>query len=347
MDIEQKRSAVIALFLAGKRQKDIVRELSTIPVCRSFVHRTVKRYLETGSTKKRHGGGRQATVVTPAMVKIVKKRLKRNPRRSATKLAKDLNISDRSLRRILKDKLQTKPYKIQKVQDLSMRQKQERVKRAKALLQRAAEGRLENIVFTDEKLFTVEQFVNKQNDRVWLPARSRTHADVLTATRRQKSASVMVWAGITRDGRTPLVFVPEGVKINQNTYRELVLQNVVEPWARHHFGSRGWVFQQDSAPAHKAKKTQLWIAEHFPGFISSSEWPASSPDLNPMDFAVWSMLEAEVCSKKHESLEALKRHLTAAWDKIPQEHLRASYDAFLDRLRRVVKLKGEQVELYQ
>lgn len=237
MDIEQKRSAVIALFLAGKPQKDIVRELSTIPVCRSFVHRTVKRYLETGSTKKRYGGGRQATVVTPAMVKIVKKRLKRNPRRSATKLAKDLNISDRSLRRILKDKLQTKPYKIQKVQDLSMRQKQERVKRAKALLQRAAEGRLENIVFTDEKLFTVEQFVNKQNDRVWLPERSRTHADVLTATRRQKSASVMVWAGITRDGRTPLVFVPEGVKINQNTYRELVLQNVVEPWARRTVGS--------------------------------------------------------------------------------------------------------------
>lgn len=267
MDIEQKRSAVIALFLAGKCQKDIVRELSAIPVCRSFVHRTVKRYLETGSTKKRYGGGRQATVVTPAMVKIVKKRLKRNPRRSATKLAKDLNISDRSLRRILKDKLQTKPYKIQKVQDLSMRQKQERVKRAKALLKRAAEGRLENIVFTDEKLFTVAQFVNKQNDRVWLPERSRTHADVLTATRRQKPASVMVWAGITRDGRTPLVFVPEGVKINQNTYRELVLQNVVESWARRHFGSRGWVFQQDSAPAHKAKKPNFGLQSIFQGSL--------------------------------------------------------------------------------
>ncbi|XP_021694325.1 uncharacterized protein LOC110674337 [Aedes aegypti] len=165
------------------------------------------------------------------MVKIVKKRLERNPRRSATKLAKDLNISDRSIRRILKDKLQTKPYKIQKIQDLSVKQKQERVKRAKSLLKKAAEGEFENILFTDEKLFTVQQFVNKQNHRVWLPKRSRTRADVLTATRRQKPASVMVWAGITRDGRTPLVFVSEGVKINQNTYRELVLQNVVDPVA--------------------------------------------------------------------------------------------------------------------
>ena len=52
-----------------------------------------------------------------------------------------------------------------------------------------------------------------------------------------------------------------------------------------------------------------------------------------MDFAVWSMLEAEACSKKHEGMEVLKRHLAAF------------YDAFLDGLRRVVKLKGEQVEL--
>ncbi|XP_021694327.1 uncharacterized protein LOC110674340 [Aedes aegypti] len=205
MDLEEKRSAVIALLRAGKRQKDIVRELSDLRVCRSFVYSTVKRNLETGSTKKRYGGGRRATVVTPAMVKIVKKRLERNPRRSATKLAEDFNISDR------------------------MKQKQERLRRAKSLLKRAAEGKLENILFTDEKLFTVQQFVNKQNDRVWLPERSRTRADVLTATRRQKPASVMVWARITRDGRTPLVFVSEGVKINQNTYRELVLQNVVEP----------------------------------------------------------------------------------------------------------------------
>nr|XP_029728541.1 uncharacterized protein LOC115266450 [Aedes albopictus] len=124
MDLEEKRSAVIALFRAGKRQKDIVRELE------------------------------------------------RNPRRSATKLTEDLNKSDRRVGWILKDKLQTKPYKIQKIQDLSLKQKQERVKRAKSLLKRAAEGKLENI-------FTVQQFVNKQND-------------VLTATRRQKPESVVV-----------------------------------------------------------------------------------------------------------------------------------------------------------
>lgn len=76
---------------------------------------------------------------------------------------------NRSIRRILKDEFHTKPYKIQKVQELSVRQRQERVKRAKAVQKRAMEGRLENIVFTDEKLFTVQQFVKEQNDRVRLP----------------------------------------------------------------------------------------------------------------------------------------------------------------------------------
>ena len=73
--------------------------------------------------QKRYGGGRRATVVTSTMGMIVKRRLKRNPRRSATKLADDLNVSDRSLHRILKDKLQTKPYKVQKVQDYLVKQK--------------------------------------------------------------------------------------------------------------------------------------------------------------------------------------------------------------------------------
>ena len=46
--------------------------------------------------------------------------------------------------------------------------------------------------------------------------------------RLQKPLSVIVWAGISASGRTPLVFVPSGVKINASTYRELILEPVVK-----------------------------------------------------------------------------------------------------------------------
>lgn len=176
------------------------------------------------------------------MVKKVRKRLKRNPRRSANKMAKDLKISDRSVRRILENKLKTNPYKIQKVHQLTNEQKKLRVKKAKELKRRAASGHLENIVFSDEKVFTVQQVLNKQNDRVWLVERSFKDFEHLTATRTQKPASVMVWAGITRNGRTPLIFLPKSVKIDQKHYRELILEGCLKPWAQKHFKSELWTF---------------------------------------------------------------------------------------------------------
>ena len=60
--------------------------------------------------------------------------------------------------------------------------------------------------------------MNKQNDRVWLTDRSEDNIEHLRAYRKQKPASVMVWAGITENGRNTLVFVPEGVKIDQKVY---------------------------------------------------------------------------------------------------------------------------------
>jgi hypothetical protein len=39
--------------------------------------------------------------------------------------------------------------------------------RNKALLRRAATQDFDRIVFSDEKIFTVEQHLNPQNDRIW------------------------------------------------------------------------------------------------------------------------------------------------------------------------------------
>ena len=61
---------------------------------------------------------------------------------------------------------------IQKVQDLSDAQKTIRLVRAKELLRSAESGELPNLVFFDKKPFVIQQFVNKQKDRDYLPKRS-------------------------------------------------------------------------------------------------------------------------------------------------------------------------------
>jgi hypothetical protein len=68
-----------------------------------------------------------------------------------------------------------------------------------------------------------------------------------------------------------------------------------------------WTFQQNGAPGHKAIGTQNFIHANCPDFIlvdthwrnNDGEWPPNSPDLNPLDYSVWSILEEKACAKPH------------------------------------------------
>lgn len=186
--MEIKRNGVIGLFLAGKSQQAIVRELQHLNVNRKFVYRTIKRYNDTGSIKKRYGGGVQRTATSPDMVRKVKQILQRNPCQSATQMAKELNISSRSIQRILKDDLHVKPYKKEELQDLTDDHKKVRLGKVKELKRQHAADESPNRIFSDEKVSTVQTHANKHNEQGLMGGshESSTHR---TITRRQATLS--------------------------------------------------------------------------------------------------------------------------------------------------------------
>jgi len=55
----------------------------------------------------------------------------------------------------------------------------------------------------------------------------------------------------------------------------------------------------------------------FPGFITVEYWPLGSMNLNPLDYKLWTILEA--CAKSHHNLESLKKALVKAAREIPME----------------------------
>jgi len=110
------------------------------------------------------------------------------------------------------------------------------------------------------------------------------------------------------------------------------------------FNGQEWVFQQDSAPAHKAKTTQVWLRRNLLAFISAENWPLGGPDLNPLDCKLWAVLKDKACQKHHNNLESLERSLIKAVAEIPLETVRAVTAEWLERLKACVEAEGGHFE---
>jgi len=131
------------------------------------------------------------------------------------------------------------------------------------------------------------------------------------------------------------------VKTGARVYQDDVLQGVVKPLNTTLFNGQKWVFQQDSAPARKAKMTWEWLRRHVPAFISAEDWPAGSPDLNPLDYK---LLEDMACQKHHNNLDSLKRSLVKAAAEFPLETVRAVIEEWPEHLKACVGVEGGHFE---
>jgi inhibitor of nuclear factor kappa-B kinase subunit alpha len=110
------------------------------------------------------------------------------------------------------------------------------------------------------------------------------------------------------------------------------------------FSGQEWVFQQDSAPAHKAKMTREWLQRNLLALISAENWPSGSPDLNPLDCKLWAVLKDVACLKHHNNLESLRRSLVKAAAEIPLETAHAVTAEWLEHLKACVEAEGGHFE---
>ena len=156
----------------------------------------------------------------------------------------------------------------------------------------------------------------------------------------------MVWAAVTETGRSPLLFVTSGVKLNSQHFIADILEDCLLPWAKSTSkelpGSCNRTLrvpatglcaslQQDSAPSHASKITQSWIQKKIPSYASKEVWPAWSPDLNSLTFPIRSVLETKTCFSPHPTVEAHKAKLVKEWVAISQKTIHAACALFSAR----------------
>lgn len=208
-----ERAGIIQLHLSGKRQCEIFKLLQKSKVSRQTISYTIKRYIETGSIQDRKRSGRPRSVRTPRMVKALKERIRRNPRRSQKKLAIQMKVSRGTLKNALKEDLGVRAMRRGTFHMMTQQQQKNRVTRCRALLRWHAGESHRRILFTDEKIFTVEENFKRQNDRIYAKRKSDIPLTRRKSRRAHHPASVMVWLGVSWVGKAELYFVPQGVKV--------------------------------------------------------------------------------------------------------------------------------------
>uniref|UniRef100_A0A8R1EK37 HTH luxR-type domain-containing protein n=1 Tax=Caenorhabditis japonica TaxID=281687 RepID=A0A8R1EK37_CAEJA len=305
------RPSIELLFKRGLGSAEIARRLQ---ISSSTVRNVVAAIKKRGDASEVKKSGRPRSVNTRNTRAIIKKRIIRNDGLSLNRMASQLGIARSTVQSIVKNDLK-----------LKMR-------------------RVSDVIWTDEKIFTIEPLPNRQNQRQLLSKDDSMSPKRRLAHNRLFPKSVMVWAGITATGKTPLVFIERNVKINSEVYQKIVLMDNLLPWVTQHFAGGPFILQQDWAPSHGSRSTLAVLEAHFPGFLDKNLWPASSPDLNPMDFSVWGMLEGKIAGKVFATVDDLKAALEVAWASIDDGYLRRTVNSVKKRLRACVKARGSNFE---
>ena len=145
----------------------------------------------------------------------------------------------------------------------------------------------------------------------------------------------MVSVGVSALGCTELIFIEPGVKIDGAYYRDVLLSQHLLPSIKKMSGDC-FTFQQDSAPAHRARETVELLTRETPDFIPPTLWPPNSPDLNPVDYKVWSVLQERVYRSRIRDVDHLRERLLEEWNRFDQRLIDKAVKQWHERLRSCV-----------
>lgn len=291
---------------------------------------------------------RQNTIRVPETIERVREHFTAQPSTSTSRASQELEIPRTTLRRILKQDLKMKPYKIQINQPLRPFDMERRFDFANEIIERIENGSmsLERVWWSDESHFDVSGYVNKQNWRHW-----GTDNPHLAIVRPLNPRRLTVWCAISSAGIIGPVIV-NGTVTSQK-YCEMLNESFIPVAHGLNMVENAW-FMQDGARPHRTEEVFNILEEHFGNRIIGLDaqqftgggitWPPYSPDLNPCDFYLWGSLKDTVYRDGIDTLDNLEMAIRQRIEAIPHATLQAVCGEFEKRLRNVIAARGSHFE---
>jgi transposase len=147
---------------------------------------------------------------------------------------------------------------------------------------------------------------------------------------------LMVWGAISSRGIIGLCCF-RGI-MDAKRYINILSKNLL-PAAERLFNG-DYQLQQDNDPKHTAKVTTRYLSIKVPQVL---DWPANSPDLNPME-NIWAMLKRRVERKKPTNVVELEKYFMDEWLKVDKNLTTNLVKSMKPRCEAVIKAKGDHIQ---
>ncbi|GFV25077.1 transposable element Tcb2 transposase [Trichonephila clavipes] len=149
---------------------------------------------------------------------------------------------------------------------------------------------------------------------IWRERGSRNHPSNIIERDRYGGRGVLVWGGIMLGSRTDLHIFDAG-SVNGTRY----CNEILLPYVRLFRGAMGlqFLFMDDNAPCHRTVAAEQLLESED---IERMDWPARSPDLNPIEH-VWDFLGRRLAARTLPpvTIRELRLALQDEWAAMPQQ----------------------------
>ncbi|GFT15425.1 transposable element Tcb2 transposase [Trichonephila clavipes] len=325
---------VIGRLESGQTQRSVE---DTVGVARSVVARLWNRFQETGNVRHRPRAGRpRATTSTDD--RYIQLKVRRNRTENATQLQRQLLLATgrRVSSQIVRNRLREGGlYARRPMVCIPLTPRHRAARRRWAAEHRDWEQHdWSQVLLTDESRFSLE--CDTRRVLVWRDRGTRNNPAFVRERSQYRRDGWMVWGGISIGRRTDLHIIRNGT-LTGRRYADEMLRHHVIPYA----GAIGdsFVFQDDNTRPHTARLVENMLEAET---IQRMEWPAYSPDLNPIEH-VWDRLGRRIAAQPRPSatVRDLEIALLAEWNSFPQRLIDNHIATMANKCAAVLAVRGD------
>ena len=302
-----------------------------------------RRAFTSGSVKDRPRSGRKKT--REETCATVCASIEQSPMKSTRKRASELGIPRTTMRDYMKKDLKLRPFRPTFVNELSDRDRNERVLACRALLTKFPNAvNRAKVMFSDE--CAIYRSSRARNVVMW--AKENPH---YTVELERNPPHVMIWAAMTSQHLLGPYFF-EGT-VNGPNYLHMLQTWLIPQLEEKGLTERIWL-QQDGAPAHYALAVREFLNEHFPGrWIGRGsverpaplKWPPRSPDLSTPDNSLWGVIKEHVSARRYATNEELRNAVEDAFRTITPDMLQNMSRRTWRRMKLCLQHDGEHTDI--